>query len=58
MTLALSTRARLPYWHDSVSLFQRAIDVVPDNAMAQNNFGMALVDLGRTDEAVIRLREG
>ena len=54
----MSTRAHLPYWHDGVSLFQRAIDVVPDNAMAQNNLGMALVDLGRTDEAVIRLREG
>jgi len=49
--LSLATRAQLPYWHDSVSLFQRAIDVVPDNALAQNNLGMALVEQGRIGDA-------
>ena len=42
--LATVTRAQLPYWHDSVQLFQRAIDVVPGNAIAENNLGMALVE--------------
>jgi len=50
--LSVATRAELPYWRDSVSLFQRAIDVVPDNALAQNNLGMALVDQQKIAEAL------
>ena len=50
--LSFTTRAQLPYWHDSVALFQRAIDVVPDNALAQNNLGMALVEQNRIAEAL------
>ena len=50
IVLALTTKAQLPYWHDSVSLFQRAIDVVPDNALAQNNLGMALVERNKFAE--------
>ncbi len=50
--LSLASRAQLPYWHDSVSLFQRAIEVVPDNALAHNNLGMALVEKDRMTEAL------
>jgi tetratricopeptide (TPR) repeat protein len=50
--LSLATRAQLPYWRDSVSLFERAIDVVPDNAVAQNNLGMAFVEQGRIADAL------
>jgi Flp pilus assembly protein TadD len=50
--LSFVTRAQLPYWHDSVSLFQRAIAVVPDNALAHNNLGMALVEQQRIAEAL------
>ncbi len=50
--LSIATRAQLPYWHDSVSLFQRAIDVVPENALAQNNLGMALVDQHKIADAL------
>lgn len=50
--LSLTTRAQLPYWHDSVALFQRAIDVVPDNALAQNNLGMALVEQNKIADAL------
>jgi tetratricopeptide (TPR) repeat protein len=55
--LSLTTRAQLPYWHDSVSLFQRAIDVVPDNGLAQNNLGMALVADGKIAEALIHFEK-
>jgi protein O-mannosyl-transferase len=44
VAMTLVTRAQLPYWHDSLSLFKRAVDVVPDNALAHNNLGMALVE--------------
>jgi hypothetical protein len=50
--LSLVTRAQLPYWRDSVSLFQRAIDVVPDNPLAHNNLGMALVETDRLADAL------
>jgi Tfp pilus assembly protein PilF len=50
--LSVATRAELRYWRDSVSLFQRAIDVVPANALAHNNLGMALVDQQKIAEAL------
>jgi predicted negative regulator of RcsB-dependent stress response len=50
--LSLTTRAQLPYWRDSVALFSHAIDVVPDNALAHNNLGMALVEEGKIGEAL------
>jgi len=50
--LSIATRAQLSYWHDSVSLFQRAIEVVPDNALAHNNLGMALVAQDRMAAAL------
>jgi Flp pilus assembly protein TadD len=52
VALSFVTRAQLVYWHDSVSLFQRAIDVVPDNALAQNNLGMAFVEQRKIAEAL------
>jgi len=52
VALALVARAQLPYWHDSVSLFRRAVDVVPDNALAHNNLGTALVDRNEMAEAL------
>lgn len=55
--LSLTTRAQLPYWHDSVALFRRAIDVVPDNALAQNNLGMALVQRQQIAEALIHFQK-
>jgi len=55
--LSLATRAQLPYWHDSVSLFQRAVEVVPDNALAHNNLGMALVERERMAEALEQFRQ-
>jgi hypothetical protein len=50
-TLSVATRTQLPYWHDSISLFQRAIDVVPDNALAHNNLGMLDSETARPEAA-------
>jgi len=44
---ALATRHELPYWHDTIALFTHATEVVPNNSLAENNLGMALV--GRSD---------
>jgi len=54
--LSLTTRAQIPFWQDSVSLFQRAVDVVPENALAHNNLGMAFVERNRITEAAEQFR--
>jgi len=54
--LALATRAQIPYWRDSLSLFERAVEVVPDSAVAHNNLGMALVERSRIAEAAEHFR--
>jgi tetratricopeptide (TPR) repeat protein len=52
---------QLEYWRNSYTLFQHALEVTPDNAIAEENFGAALVEIGRADlaashfEAAIRI---
>ncbi len=47
----------LKYWRNSISLYQRAVDVTVDNYVAQNALGDALLDAGRVDEAIPHLLE-
>jgi protein O-mannosyl-transferase len=44
------------YWQDDISLYQHAIDAVPDNYLARFNLASDLEARGRTDEAVAQLR--
>ena len=48
-------QARL--WRDSVTLFEHALRVTPENALAQLNLGVALLNLGRYPEAASHLKE-
>ena len=48
---------QVQYWRDSVSLYQHAIDVIPDNYLARYNLAAVLEAQGKTDEAVAQLRE-
>ena len=48
----VSTSGQLQYWQNSVVLFQNAIRVTGDNLGAHNNLGVALSDLGRSEEAM------
>jgi protein O-mannosyl-transferase len=45
------TYRQASYWHDSLSLWGHALAVTSNNFVAEDGFGGALVDLGRTDEA-------
>lgn len=45
-------RHQLAYWSDSLSLWQRVVDVVPPNARAFENLGSAQRDRGLLDAAV------
>lgn len=48
---ALLTWRQLGYWHDTLSLFRHTVAVTTDNAIAENNLGVALKKAGQRDEA-------
>ena len=51
LALALTTRAQISHWHDSVALFDHALAVTSDNHVAHNNLAIELTRLGKADEA-------
>jgi Flp pilus assembly protein TadD len=53
--LAWRARAQVATWESSVTLFEHALAVTAENDLALNNLGAALVDAGRSEEAVARL---
>ena len=52
VTLTICTHAQLRYWHDSVTLWSRAIEVIPNNLRAEYNLGVALRERGDSQEAI------
>ena len=57
IALMVSTSLQLKYWENSITLFDHALRVTERNYLAHNNFGNALVELGRVDEALIHFTE-
>ena len=51
------THAQLETWRNSLALWQHAVDVTSNNAYAQYNLGVVLVQLGRVDDGIARFRE-
>ncbi|MEO5803408.1 MAG: tetratricopeptide repeat protein [Verrucomicrobiota bacterium] len=51
------TRNQLAYWQESVSLFTHAVAVTKDNALAQQNLGVALSHIGKSTEAIEHYQE-
>ena len=65
LLLSITTQIQISHWSDSANLFQQAFKAVGRSSMAQNNLGnafilnnlaLALMDDGRTDEALKNLR--
>ena len=50
--LAVSTWFQLGHWKDTEALFEHALRVTPGNQLAHNQLGIALLNDGRTDEAI------
>lgn len=54
---AVTARAQVAHWRDTVTVWTHAIAVSGDDAMAHNNLGVALGLLGKTDEAFAHYAE-
>lgn len=52
-----AARLQVGYWKDSETLWQRAVDVVPNNDLAHANLGLVLAAAGRPDEALAHFSE-
>jgi Tfp pilus assembly protein PilF len=57
VALAACAHAQVWHWRDSVALYEHALAVTRENAVAHNNLGLALLDRDRLQEAAAHLRE-
>jgi tetratricopeptide (TPR) repeat protein len=48
--------SHLPTWRNSVTLFEQALNVAPDNIIMLNNLGNEFVERGRLEEAILQYR--
>jgi Flp pilus assembly protein TadD len=55
--LMIVTWSQLGHWHDSVALFQRALDVTDNNYVAHSSLGSALAERGKIAEAIDHLSQ-
>jgi protein O-mannosyl-transferase len=56
LALSWATRVQLSYWRDDFTLWTRALAIHPNNFVAENNLGFALIRLGKRDEAIAHFR--
>ncbi len=54
--LATVARIQLNYWQDNVTLWAHALQVTPDNSIAESSLGAALMEDQRFDEALTHYR--
>jgi Flp pilus assembly protein TadD len=54
---AFVARVQAGYWRDSLTFWQHTLNVTRENARAHGYLGLALADLGRTEEAVAHYTE-
>src|SRR5579859_1514676 len=50
------TRHQLTYWQNTLTVFDRAVAVTPDNPSAQFGVGMGLLERGLFSQAMVRFR--
>ncbi len=51
------TRAQLPWWHDTLTVFGRAVYLNPDLHFPRNTLGVALVEAGQVEAGAAQIRE-
>ena len=53
---AIATRTQVKHWENSLTLFDYTLKVTENNLLAENNYGSALFEAGRVDEAIPHLK--
>jgi hypothetical protein len=56
IVFAVLTRQQLTYWHDSVSLWTHTLQMTQANYIAEVDLGAALIERGKTEEAMQHFR--
>lgn len=51
------THTEVKYWKNSITLFERAIQVTKDNYVAHENLGSAYLEIGNEDKAIFHIHE-
>jgi Tfp pilus assembly protein PilF len=51
---AAVTWRQIGYWRDNLTLYRHTLEVTTGNYQIQNNYGIALVQEGRLDEAIVQ----
>ena len=54
---SITARVQTGYWRDSLTLWQHTLDVTSENAGGHAYLGLALANLGKTDEAISHYTE-
>ena len=57
VTLFICTRIQVGYWQNNLTLFGRAAKVTENNYRMNNNYGLALFNNGRIEEAISQFRQ-
>jgi tetratricopeptide (TPR) repeat protein len=55
--LAWQTNAQLVYWHDTETLFKRALTLAPQSVQALYGLGTSLIDAGKVEEGLPLVKE-
>ena len=55
--LIILTWQQCGYWKNSITLFSHALQVTKDNYQAHSNFGLALVEEGKIEEAIVHYND-
>ena len=55
--LTIRSAFQVQYWRNSITLFEHALKLNPDNFVAHYNLGGAMRDMGKIDEAILHFSE-
>lgn len=56
-SLIVCSWKQVSYWRNSGTLWDRALDIYPDNALAHSNFAATLMRAGRVEDAIVHYRK-
>jgi len=57
LSLLILTRIQVRHWQNTLTLFEYTLKVTKNNAFVENNYGSALLEAGRLDEAILHLKK-